>query len=462
MPATPSRARPLRRRKASRPGPLLANLGPAIKHLRLREGVTQAVLAEQACRSKSFVRCIESGSVVPSLVALEGLLEALGVTYHQLSVAQSEAAESTELRRARIPRGRGSPNLRAHPVRLRLVSRLGRALRSLRIHRGGTQALLGHRTGFRKTTISNWERGATTPTLAALDLLAQCLGACWSDLEREALAAPEVLRRRARSQLASARPPGHEELLLSSVGLADYAMVAWAAATASVLPASGGVSLRPTSIRPAHLLAPDRLGFILHRVRESRGISLLSLAVHTDLGEGRLRSYERGDSAPTLDTLGRITSVLEICWAGLDAAARPLVAGPASRGTDSNALKLLARRPTGVDARRTLASLLQFREIQGWSRKEVARRAGVSPPTLANLELQATSPTMGTLAKVLEALGLTLSELGSLVHGHAGDEGAHVPTPGIVRRFPPDLLPLSSRLAARALRVAWLERGGSA
>lgn len=54
----------------------------------------------------------------------------------------------------------------------------------------------------------------------------------------------------------------------------------------------------------------------------------------------------------------------------------------------------------------------KFRELLGWSQNELAKRSGVSQPYISELEDgKADNPSMKTLEKLANALGVYVSEL---------------------------------------------------
>ena len=60
-----------------------------------------------------------------------------------------------------------------------------------------------------------------------------------------------------------------------------------------------------------------------------------------------------------------------------------------------------------------------FRQARGLSQEKLALEAGVNPTFLGHLERGLKSPTVDTLAKITDALGITLSEL--MYFGEDGD-----------------------------------------
>lgn len=56
-------------------------------------------------------------------------------------------------------------------------------------------------------------------------------------------------------------------------------------------------------------------------------------------------------------------------------------------------------------------SLVQLRELRGWTQQRLADLAGVPRPTVANLESGSANPTLGVLVRVTTALQVSLDEL---------------------------------------------------
>ncbi|MBX2799589.1 MAG: helix-turn-helix domain-containing protein [Myxococcales bacterium] len=56
-------------------------------------------------------------------------------------------------------------------------------------------------------------------------------------------------------------------------------------------------------------------------------------------------------------------------------------------------------------------SLLQLREIRGWTQQRLSKLSGVPRPTLANLESGSSNPTLSVLTRVASALQVSLDEL---------------------------------------------------
>jgi len=64
------------------------------------------------------------------------------------------------------------------------------------------------------------------------------------------------------------------------------------------------------------------------------------------------------------------------------------------------------------EARNNLAqSLIQLREVRGWTQRQLGEIAGVPRPTVANLESGSANPTLGVLVRIATALSVTLDEL---------------------------------------------------
>lgn len=71
----------------------------------------------------------------------------------------------------------------------------------------------------------------------------------------------------------------------------------------------------------------------------------------------------------------------------------------------------MARR--SVAAENLARSLTQLRELRGWTQQQLAEQSGVPRATVASLESGSANPTLSVLARVAEALHVTLDELTS-------------------------------------------------
>lgn len=85
---------------------MFENLGPALKGLRRRRGITIAALAQRAKLSRSTVMNYESGRTRPSLQAVETVLDGLDASLIELAVALEDPRN--ELGDTGDPRERGA------------------------------------------------------------------------------------------------------------------------------------------------------------------------------------------------------------------------------------------------------------------------------------------------------------------------------------------------------------------
>lgn len=91
-------------------------------------------------------------------------------------------------------------------------------------------------------------------------------------------------------------------------------------------------------------------------------------------------------------------------------------------------------------------SLVQLRELRGWTQQRLADLAGIPRPTLANLESGSANPTLAVLVRIATALQVTLDELVSPPRATARKYSrAELPTqlrgPVEVRQLLPDAIP---------------------
>src|SRR6478672_8747097 len=85
----------------------------------------------------------------------------------------------------------------------------------------------------------------------------------------------------------------------------------------------------------------------------------------------------------------------------------------------------------GFEASRVGGRLRAERERRGMSLRELARRVGVSPSLVSQIELDRVNPSVSTLYALVTELGMTMSEAfgdevrptPQTVRGRAGDDG---------------------------------------
>ena len=73
-----------------------------------------------------------------------------------------------------------------------------------------------------------------------------------------------------------------------------------------------------------------------------------------------------------------------------------------------------ADKPTPNDSWEVSARIRYIRELEGISQRELARRAGLTHGTIALIENNKISPSIGSLRKILDAMSLTLTEFFNL------------------------------------------------
>lgn len=74
-------------------------IGNTVRHMRTRRGLTQRQLAEQAELSVPYLSLIERGERTPTLYALEGIADALGLPLTILVFLASDKEELEEIDR---------------------------------------------------------------------------------------------------------------------------------------------------------------------------------------------------------------------------------------------------------------------------------------------------------------------------------------------------------------------------
>ncbi len=100
--------------------------------------------------------------------------------------------------------------------------------------------------------------------------------------------------------------------------------------------------------------------------------------------------------------------------------------------------------------------LRQVRELNGLSQRELARRAGVTNSNISLIEQGQISPSVGSLAKLLDAIPLSLAQFFNL--DASAPVGSVVRAERLVRNERPDLGLVSERLPSSGGNSPRLER----
>jgi transcriptional regulator with XRE-family HTH domain len=129
--------------------------------------------------------------------------------------------------------------------------------------------------------------------------------------------------------------------------------------------------------RPAEQVS---LGARLRLAREARGLTLETVAQEVEISASYLSQIERDLTPPAVATLRRLADLLQVTPGQL----------------------LPPRRPDALGAK-----LKTLRSNLGLSRAEVAQRAGVSVSLIAQIENGRTHPSLETLQRVSDVLGIS-------------------------------------------------------
>ncbi|MFO0624928.1 MAG: helix-turn-helix transcriptional regulator [Polyangiales bacterium] len=135
--------------------------------------------------------------------------------------------------------------------------------------------------------------------------------------------------------------------------------------------------------------ARTQLARRVHDLRLGAGWSAARLAADARVDPGHLRRIEAGAVDPRLSTLARLASSLGVTPAALLAPGES--PGDVPSATPHRALGLALRR---------------LRAAKGLSGAALAARAGISPQYLQRVESNRQSPTVRTLLRLAEALGV--------------------------------------------------------
>ncbi|GEA16250.1 MAG: hypothetical protein PWR22_2341 [Moorella sp. (in: firmicutes)] len=120
------------------------------------------------------------------------------------------------------------------------------------------------------------------------------------------------------------------------------------------------------------------LGERLRLLREKKGKSLSTLAEEAGISISYLSEIERGNVYPAIDTLKKITTVLDV----------PLSTVIGTGGSLGHKLR-------------------QAREEQGFTQADLARAAGVSAGLIGQIEQGKVQPSLKTLEKIGEVLNIS-------------------------------------------------------
>lgn len=127
------------------------------------------------------------------------------------------------------------------------------------------------------------------------------------------------------------------------------------------------------------------LGDQIRALRESKNLSLEALGALTTLSPSYISEIERKETVPSLTTLRRIAKVFDV---------------PVSLFIGNNRKWSLVTE-----------KLVRARKTRGLSQKELAKQAGVSPGLIGQMETGKVYPSLKTIEKISQALGVSVCSL---------------------------------------------------
>ena len=159
--------------------------------------------------------------------------------------------------------------------------------------------------------------------------------------------------------------------------------------------------------------------------REESNLSLRELARRLGISPSAVSQIETGKSKPSANTLYAVIHELGLSADDLFSPMGP-AAAPASPG---RRVAVTSRRwPIGLDVREDVGQRIRaYREESNLSLRELARRLGISPSAVSQIETGKSRPSVSTLYAVIDELGLTVDALFSPIGP------AQVPNPPAAR-----------------------------
>ncbi|MCL4425540.1 MAG: helix-turn-helix domain-containing protein [Firmicutes bacterium] len=134
----------------------------------------------------------------------------------------------------------------------------------------------------------------------------------------------------------------------------------------------------------------DHVGAEIRRLRRQRGLTLKELADRVGLSTSYLSEVERELKRPSIEALERLTGLLRIPLGSLIPVTQAYDAGMA----------------TGMSGRLG-KKLKQLRESMDLSQAELAQRAGLSGGLIGQIESGKTRPSLKTVQRLADALGVS-------------------------------------------------------
>lgn len=232
--------------------------------------------------------------------------------------------------------------------------RFGAIFQAARQRRRLSVTAVARVVGVSAATLQRWEEGGGLPQNRWLPRLARRLGLHLGELDEflGAAAAPELpeTEDEGDSEVEKLKPP------------------------------------RPTTAA---------LGALVRSRRELMGLSRPAVAKRAGIEAQSLVRYEKGLGAPTVESLGRLVWVLDLDLGDFEAVLSPWAAARRRWEHVGLALRLV-------------------RERRGWTREELAEKAGLRAGLVQGFEERPESGSLRTLGRLVDALGVALGELDEL------------------------------------------------
>jgi transcriptional regulator with XRE-family HTH domain len=144
--------------------------------------------------------------------------------------------------------------------------------------------------------------------------------------------------------------------------------------------------------------------------REDSNLSLREFARRLGISASAVSQIETGKSRPSVNTLYAVIDELGLSVDDLFSPLGP--AGVPPRPVGSPAREPTTRQLTGLDVREDVGKRIRtHREDSNLSLREFARRLGISPSAVSQIETGKSRPSVNTLYAVIDELGLSFDDL---------------------------------------------------
>ncbi len=193
---------------------------------------------------------------------------------------------------------------------------LGASIRAARTAGGLTQQALGARLGVAQSTVGQWEREATAPTLDHFLAMTRAFGVGGVRL----LTAPAPTARLGTAIRAARTAAGlTQDALAARLGVAQSSVAQWEREMAAPTLDHFLAMTHAFGVGGAGLLtaAPGRLGASIRARRRAAGLSQEELAGLLGVLQSSVAQWERGATAPTLDHFLAMTHAFGVGGVGL-------------------------------------------------------------------------------------------------------------------------------------------------